>query len=143
MAGHYRISEGIKDVSSKGFPDPVIHRRTVQFNKSKNVIKIDDLIDCKDALWSSSFFISQPECEVTKAADNVWLIKGEFIEVKRTCSQDFETEVRRGEIEPPLGWYSKSFGHMEPSSVFEAKPKNSRSKSFYKSNRNSNYGEIK
>ena len=100
-------------------PDPVIHRRTVQYNKSKNVIRIEDLIDCKSTHLVEQYFHLAPECEVTKAADNVWLIKKELIEVKLTCSQDFETEVHRGETEPPLGWYSKSFGHKEPTSVLK------------------------
>ena len=100
-------------------PDPVNHRRTIQFNKSKNTIRIEDLIDCKSEHLVEQYFHLAPECEVTKAEDNLWLIKREYIEIKLTCPKDSATAVHRGETEPPLGWYSKSFGHKEPTSVLK------------------------
>ena len=113
-----------------GLPDPVVHRRTVQFNKNENTIRIEDLIDCKSTHLVEQYFHLAPECEVTKMEDNVWLIKREFIEVKLTCSQDFATEVHRGENEPPLGWYSKSFGHKEPTNVLRQSRKIARASCF-------------
>ena len=99
--------------------DPVNHRRTVRFNKSQSAIQIEDLIDCKSEHLVEQYFHLAPECEVTKAEDNVWLIKRGVIKIKLTCPRDFETEVHRGENEPPLGWYSKRFGHKQPTSVLK------------------------
>ncbi|MFQ6116148.1 MAG: hypothetical protein ACE5NG_18965, partial [bacterium] len=76
-----------------------------------------DIIECKGKHLVVQYFHLAPECEVNETKCNTWIIKRESIKVKLVCSKGFHSELIRGAIDPPLGWYSKNFGQKEPTAV--------------------------
>lgn len=97
--------------------DPVIHRRTIKFDKTSNCIQIHDIVDCEDTHLVEQYFHVAPECEVARGNANIWFIERDTVKVKVTCSHDFDTSLIQGDTDPPLGWFSRGFGHKQPTGV--------------------------
>ena len=95
-----------------------IHRRTVQLDRENLIVKITDQIDDgrADNVPARLAFHLGPglECDLaTKSARLTWIGGGGDLDLP----EELRWSLHRGEIDPPLGWYSNSFGKKTPAST--------------------------
>ena len=96
------------------------HQRTVNFNRSKEVFVIVDEVEVNNkphAIFQPWHL--HPEVEIEKMDAQIFSLKHKQgnRKIKITCDVSLDVQIKRGETDPILGWYSKSFLQKEPSWV--------------------------
>jgi hypothetical protein len=95
--------------------DPVLHRRSVSFNRNTGALSISDSFQCKDRHGVEIFFHLHEDTCInrieTGAADTTW--RGRHV-VFDSPDRGLVWEVVRGCDQPILGWRSRSFGQKQP-----------------------------
>ena len=95
--------------------DPVVHRRSVSFNRHTGALTIGDNFQCKDRHEVELFFHLHEDTRInrieTGAADTTW--RGRQI-LFGSPDRGLKWEVVRGGDEPILGWRSRRFSQKQP-----------------------------
>lgn len=89
--------------------DPVRHRREIRFDKGTRHFVVTDTLDCRGLHRVECFWHFAEDCEVACDGDTLTASNsGRTIHMSmRSPKASFE--IRRGQLEPPCGWVSRSF----------------------------------
>ncbi|WP_205010702.1 heparinase II/III family protein [Nitrosomonas oligotropha] len=95
-------------------PDPVVHRRKIEFLKNEGIIRVEDVLECaKEHTIELNWHFAEM-CEVRIESGKV-LATVANISMEMTMPDcDSQPELRCGEDEPPSGWVSRSFDEKVP-----------------------------
>ncbi|MBS0300497.1 MAG: alginate lyase family protein [Proteobacteria bacterium] len=98
-------------------PDPVIHRRTIEFLKNEGIIRVEDAFECtqEHTIELNWHFAEMCEvriesCQVQAAVANVNM---QMTMPDSAC----KPELMHGRDEPPSGWVSRRFDEKVPTST--------------------------
>ncbi|QOJ25018.1 MAG: alginate lyase family protein [Gammaproteobacteria bacterium] len=98
-------------------PDPVIHRRTIEFLKNEGIIRVEDAFECtqEHTIELNWHFAEMCEvriesCQVQAAVANVNM---QMTMPDSAC----KPELMHGRDEPPSGWVSRRFDEKMPTST--------------------------
>ncbi len=94
--------------------DPVWHRREIVFNKEERNFNICDRIEAEQEHIIEQFYHFSPQCQLTEAGQNKWLIENDDIRVEFHIDEKFKVNLCRGGELPTIGWYSARFDYKEP-----------------------------
>ena len=101
--------------------DPVTHHRRVVLDAGTQILKIEDWIDAIDPHEVVLSFHLGPSIQATLErgiASLRWSVANEMGQIVGQALIKLPSALRwtlhSGETAPPLGWYSRGFGHREP-----------------------------
>ena len=89
-------------------PDPVTHRRVIEFDKQAGRILVTDAIDCFRQHDVELFWHFAENCEVSQT-EGVVLARKEGVKLSISFPPGFELRLVSGQENPPLGWVSRGF----------------------------------
>ena len=102
-------------------PDRFIHRRCVTLNRLDRSLEITDRLDSPRVGVNPAnirlAFHFHPFIEVTRSGNHLELVWGPLGSrrwARMELPPALSWSVHRGETDPPLGWYSPSFGQRQP-----------------------------
>ena len=101
--------------------DPVIHRRTIELDRKKDIINIEDHIEAETTHEICQYFHLAPECEVTQVKPNHWYISNGGKTIELVVDDRFESCVVKGRESPICGWVSRSYDDKVPSNTLVAR----------------------
>ncbi len=93
-------------------PEKVGHRRCVSWFRQEMEFVVEDKISAAGSCEGEWFYHLHPDCEVTQA-DNTIHIRNCGIEIELAVDASLDVCLYRGCEEPLLGWFSKSFNHLQ------------------------------
>lgn len=99
---------------------PAYHRRTVRLDQGKRELHIMDEVRIDGCQAIRTAFHLGPEVAVDlkgSLAHLTWDVGEHSAEATMELAPELQWTVHRGEIDPPLGWYSPGFGSKLPTSV--------------------------
>jgi len=96
-------------------PQPVIHRRTVEFDRTTGNVSLADSFQCTGRHEVELFFHMDEDAEVVSVTDGEAQVEWRGRRIVFS-SPDGHTrwEILRGSDEPQLGWRSRRFNHKQP-----------------------------
>jgi hypothetical protein len=97
-----------------------IHTRTIIFNKENESFKIEDEVEVTAGTHIIKMpFHIHPEVTIEKDGENEWILTTPACtkKIKLQLDPKYVFGVIRGEMNPPLGWYSPSFVVKQPCAV--------------------------
>jgi len=98
-------------------PDPVHHRRDIDFRKDERLITITDTLECRGAHVIERSWHFASECDVTKSNTAV-VASAARSEITISAGETAaDIQLHRGETSPIRGWISPSFGVKHPTST--------------------------
>jgi len=109
------------------------HRRTVEFNKSKNIFTIIDEVETDGTPHDITLpWHLHPLVSVENSESNTFLLNynNASRKVKIKCDPLLETQLLSGQTDPIMGWYSPSFLKKEPTKAVIGKLRTSLSKQY-------------
>ena len=125
-----RSGDGIWEAHHDGYArldDPVIHHRRVAFHSGARQFEIEDWISARAPQDVALRYHLGPSVEVQldgPIARISWQDGAERNCVARIELPDLlDWRVHCGELNPPLGWYSRGFGEKEPAKVLVGRGK--------------------
>lgn len=96
--------------------DPVLHHRSIIFNKQKQIFTIIDTLDCNgehvvERWWHFSEF-----CEIKRIGQEI-VVSNDGIKINLKLEEQLSVEISeyKGSVEPIAGWISRKFDKKEPS----------------------------
>jgi hypothetical protein len=96
----------------------ITHRRSVLFLKSSWLMVVDDLLG-KGQHHINQLWHLHPNCHITVTTENIKVDINNTPKVFVHVSE-METAVIIGQQNPPQGWASSHYGHLEPAPVITA-----------------------
>ena len=101
--------EGMHDGYTR-LPDPVVHRRRITLDKAQRRILIEDLLEMSGTHAVELYFHCNEACQVSRDAEGYLLqLNGLQVKIQLPIATGAESQVCRGQTEPPLGWISRNF----------------------------------
>lgn len=98
--------------------DPVLHRREIQLNKPKGVIRVTDTLHCEGKHQIERFWHFSEDCDVSLGESSIVAEKaGKRLELRCIGADNMNAVLLRGEESPPAGWVSRRFDEKLPSST--------------------------
>lgn len=98
--------------------DPVRHTRYIAFDASLKRLLVKDDIAAKTSHQIEQFWHFAPGVEVQLGDDGVVTARGRRFDVEmRWSASGVAVNIVRGQLDPPLGWYSSGYGMKEPATA--------------------------
>ena len=100
--------------------DPVTHHRRATLDKAAYRIEIEDWFDAAAAHPVALGFHLGPAIQARldgAVASLSWNVPEGAGEAVMTLPETLSWSAHRGEADPPLGWYSRHYGHREPTTA--------------------------
>ena len=94
-------------------PDPVTHRRVIEFDKRAHRILVTDTLDCVREHDLELFWHFAEDCEVSQT-EGIVLARKQRVGLKISCPPGLELRLISGQDSPPLGWVSRRFDEKCP-----------------------------
>ena len=95
--------------------DPVRHTRHVRYDGSLKRLLVKDDVSAKTSHQIEQFWHFAPHVEVQWGDNGIVVARGRHFDVEMRCSaSEVEVNLVRGQVNPPLGWYSSGYGMKEP-----------------------------
>lgn len=104
-------------------PDPVIHRRKIEFLKKEGVILVEDILECvKEHTIELSWHFAEM-CEVQVDQSKVQAVIGNIHLEMTMPDSNCRPELVCGKDEPPCGWVSRYFDEkvQSPTVIWQEK----------------------
>ncbi|MBI4754065.1 MAG: alginate lyase family protein [Betaproteobacteria bacterium] len=95
--------------------DPVLHRRTIEFDKKARLIWVTDRVECRRKHHIELFWHAAEDCVAVTDGAAVGLRRDEVEMVLSMPGWDWRAEIVCGREDPPLGWVSRRFDEKGPS----------------------------
>lgn len=97
--------------------DPVVHRRSIEFDVAANRFTIQDVIDCKGSHRAELCWHISDECDVEVIGSAV-LVRARGVRLTMSVAPDeIVPRLFRGISEPPAGWISRKYDVKSPAST--------------------------
>jgi hypothetical protein len=100
--------------------DPATHHRRTTLDPAARQVQIDDWLDAGTTHPAALAFHLGPTVRAElagAAADLSWDDPAGSGGARLSLPESLVWTAHRGETEPPLGWYSRHYGHLEPTTV--------------------------
>ena len=101
--------------------DPVTHRRSVSFEKTSNVILVEDTIDCAGEHLAEFHWHFAEHIRIEESQDRKELCaigRNTRATIKVDLEHlDSEIQIMKGNSEMPIGWVSRRFGKKTPAAT--------------------------
>jgi len=97
--------------------DPVIHRRSIEFNKMSEIVKINDVLEAVSSHEMAIYFHLAPRCEIDRVEKTRWLITNDNKTVELVIDDKLNCKVFNGSEEPLAGWASSAYDHKVPTNT--------------------------
>ena len=94
-------------------PDPVTHRRAIEFDKRANRILVTDTLCCVLEHDVELFWHFAEDCDVSQTEGTI-LARKQGVGLKISCPEDLDLRLISGQDSPPLGWVSRRFDEKCP-----------------------------
>jgi hypothetical protein len=94
--------------------DPVIHRRSIDFDKGNAVVVIKDYIESKALHTVEQYFHLSPECIVKQLDTNSYRINNGDETIDLLIDEQIKAETTKASESPISGWASRSYDMKEP-----------------------------
>jgi uncharacterized heparinase superfamily protein len=116
LGKEYAVAHGEHDGYSRLSP-PVKHRRTIVWHKNCFWLIVDELLgEGRTACRNRMHF--HPQILLKEFRESIWEIQGSACSLWLSANGEGSHSVVKGQFEPSLeGWYSDSFGRLEPNTV--------------------------
>ncbi|MCA1971263.1 MAG: heparinase II/III family protein, partial [Caenispirillum sp.] len=98
-------------------PDPLLHRRTLDFDKTAGVLRVTDRLECAGRHRVEVLFHAAETCEVEHLGAEVRVRNGPAKVSLRNTAPGWAPQLVRGGEAPPLGWVSRRFDEKEAATV--------------------------
>lgn len=98
-------------------PDPVIHRRSIELDKLGGRISVIDALECRNEHKFEVFWHLAEHSQVCAAESGVVVTTGEVSVSISMPQKGFRLDLVSGQVDPPLGWISRSFDKKLPTST--------------------------
>jgi hypothetical protein len=96
-------------------PDPVVHRRTVHFERSTGGVLIEDTFQCQGQHQVELFFHMHEEASILAVVSGEARVGWRGRQVVFSSPDSYARwEIIRGSENPPLGWRSRRFNQKQP-----------------------------
>jgi hypothetical protein len=89
--------------------DPVLHRRTLEFDKAARVLRVVDTLTCKGAHQVELFWHFSETCWVQVMGNEISAGCDNQSVTMRMPGCDWAPVVESGQEDPPMGWISRRF----------------------------------
>jgi hypothetical protein len=97
--------------------DPVVHRRTIEFDKKHATITIRDAIEAKNRHKVTSYFHLAPNCHVQLEKSNQLRITNEDYVIRLITDQQLRCEIIKAGENPICGWASDLYDRKLPTNT--------------------------
>lgn len=97
--------------------DPVLHRRTLDLDKTAGVLRVTDRLECRGRHQVELFWHGHEDCEAGIDGDVVRLQRETVRVGLRMTAPEWLPRIVRGQEAPPLGWVSRRFDEKAPCPV--------------------------
>lgn len=94
--------------------DPVLHRRTIDFDKTARVFTVIDEVSCQATHEVELFWHFAPGCSVSLSAKQVTASHGAQRLLMDFYGDESVADLVQGDDSAPLGWYSETFDSKVP-----------------------------
>jgi len=94
--------------------DPVIHRRSIEFNKTSEIVKINDVLEAVSSHEIAVYFHLAPRCEIDRVEQARWLITSGSKTIELVIDDKLDCRVFNGSEKPLAGWASSIYDHKAP-----------------------------
>ncbi|MCM8611630.1 alginate lyase family protein [Accumulibacter sp.] len=94
--------------------DPVLHRRTIDFDKTARVLTVIDEVSCQAVHEVELFWHFAPGCSVSLSAKQVLASHGAQRLLMDFSGDESVADLVQGDDSAPLGWYSEAFDSKVP-----------------------------
>jgi hypothetical protein len=94
--------------------DPVIHRRSIDFDKGNAVVVIMDFIESNASHMVEQYFHFAPECVVERLSENRFRIISGSDAVELLTDENTTAKIVSASESPISGWASRSYDMKEP-----------------------------
>lgn len=98
-------------------PDPVIHRRKIEFLKDEGIIRVEDIFECTREHTIELNWHFAEMCEVRIESDRVQAAVANVSVQMTMPDSTCKPGLVRGRDEPPSGWISRRFDEKVPAST--------------------------
>lgn len=95
-------------------PDPVLHQRTIEFDKRAHTIRVIDRLECRGKHRLELFWHAAETCTVSCMGGTAVVSGGKARLHISVNGVALHGEVVRGREDPPLGWISRRFDEKAP-----------------------------
>lgn len=89
--------------------DPVLHQRTLEFDKAARVLRVVDTLTCKGAHQAELFWHFAETCRVQVMGNEISADCDNQSVTMRMPGCDWSPVVESGQEDPPMGWISRRF----------------------------------
>jgi len=96
--------------------DPVVHRRTLRFDKKTRQLLVEDCLECAGTHKMEMFWHFSEQCEVALAGNIVTARNGPKT-IKLRLPEGDDSVLYRGSLDPVAGWISRRFDEKTPAST--------------------------
>ncbi|HUO44255.1 MAG TPA: alginate lyase family protein [Burkholderiales bacterium] len=93
--------------------DPVIHRRTLRFDKPARRLQVEDALECAGGHGVEMFWHFSEQCEVALAGNEVMARNG-LRSIRMQLPAQGNAAIFCGSLEPIAGWISRRFDEKTP-----------------------------
>lgn len=94
--------------------DPVLHRRMIDFDKPRKILKIIDNIEAKEEHFIELHWHFSEHCDL-EVQDSIVVARNNGVTITMAMHGiDWQPELVLGREAPPLGWISRKFDKKEP-----------------------------
>lgn len=97
-------------------PDPVLHRRTLEYDKVARVLRVADTLACKGAHQVEVFWHFAESCRIQVSGNEISAVCDGHSAQLRMPGAAWSPRLASGQETPPLGWVSRRFDQKNRSS---------------------------
>lgn len=97
-------------------PDPVLHRRMLEFDKQARILRVTDRVECKGVHEVEIFWHFAETCGIQVIGNEISAQCGDRAAHVQMPGADWSPRVASGQEAPPLGWVSRHFDVKTPTS---------------------------
>ena len=101
-------------------PDPVFHRRKVEYAKNTREIMVEDTLQCHAEHQLEWHWHFSPDCQLTRVSPHVVSVRCGPVQIEMTLPPELSpasVELIRGRENPPLGWDAPFFDEKVPTTT--------------------------
>jgi hypothetical protein len=112
VEGPLQVFEGEHDGYAR-LPDPVIHRRTIQFDRNAESLIVADVLQCRASHAVELHWHLSEACSVTPG-EHGFTVQAPRATLEFTCPPGFALDILRASEAPIGGWISRTFDAKTP-----------------------------
>jgi hypothetical protein len=98
-------------------PDPVVHRREINFDPERRTIEVDDMLRCDGEHTARRCWHFAEDCQVERTDSGLRITSGRTIVTMEPLEELERVDIHRAGSAEQGGWVSRRFGRKVPSTT--------------------------